>query len=255
MEHKLLSFEIKAFNDDTGELSGYANVSGVLDRQDEIVEPGAYADLESLVKDGFSAVGHNSWNLPIGTIEEAREDSKGLFVRIKFHSTGEAQAARTVVKERFDRGKSVGLSIGYDVLESARETRDGVEIRILKKIKVWEVSIVTVPANQESLVVAAKQINDLSGVPLEKHAQTVVSVVEALVKRAKDKSVFRQAENRDLSDAQKAQLSELQIKLGELSQMLSALCTDKDAEAEKQQRLDEARELEARFYASMLLEH
>lgn len=250
MDRKTLNFEIKAFDDEAGELTGYGNVSGIVDRADEIVERNAYVELDQLVKDGFSAVGHNWWGLPIGTLEEAREDDKGLFVRIKFHSTREAQDARTVVKERLERGKSVGLSIGYDVLESLWETRNGQQVRILKKIRVFEVSIVTIPANQESLVAAAKdKYNDLGGVPLDKHAETVVSVVEALAKRASDKAAFRKGEGRELSDAQKSRIGELITRLCAASESLSALLAeekaiDDDAESKRQEEL---RALEAEF--------
>jgi HK97 family phage prohead protease len=250
MERKTLDFQIKAFDNESGELTGYGNVSGIVDRADEIVERGAYVDLDQLVKDGFSAVGHNWFGLPIGTLEEAREDDKGLFVRIKFHSTREAQDARTVVRERLERGKSVGLSIGYDVLESKRETRDGKEVRILSKIRVFEVSVVTIPANQESLVVAAKHQNDLSGVTLEKHAETVVSMVEALAKRASDKAAFRQSEGRDLSETQKSRIAELVTQLGAASDSLSSLIADEkalDDNADVERRMEELRTLEAQF--------
>lgn len=194
----LLLSEAKASSGDApGELEGYGNVSGILDRAEEIVEAGAYGDLVGFEVHGFGGVGHD-WMLPIGTIEEAREDSKGLWVRIKFHTTTRAQEVRTVVRERLERGKTVGLSIGYRVLEDAIETRDGKQVRILKKIELFEVSVVTVPANPESLVAAAKS-RSVAGRGVAENAAALVADAEQFVSYLKFRVSERKAENRNLS--------------------------------------------------------
>ena len=54
------------------------------------------------------------------------QDSVGLKVSGAFHSTEEAQAVRTVVRERLAAGKAVKCSIGYSVDDAAVETRGGV---------------------------------------------------------------------------------------------------------------------------------
>lgn len=147
------TYEIKqAEIDEAGVLTGYASVKQVRDRAGDEIAPGAYLNLASLVEEGFGAVGHDLSRLPIATIEEATEDAHGLKVRMKFHTTDEAQAARTVVRERLERGKSVGLSIGY-IVRSAERGRRG---RRLTGIEVREVSIVTRPANPLAVVTSVK---------------------------------------------------------------------------------------------------
>jgi HK97 family phage prohead protease len=102
-----VSYEIKQAEwDDAGVLTGYASVKQVRDRAGDEIAPGAYLNLASLVEEGFGAVGHDLSRLPIATIEEATEDAHGLRVRMQFHTTEEAQAARTVVRERLKRAIS-----------------------------------------------------------------------------------------------------------------------------------------------------
>lgn len=131
--------------DDTecGGFLGWASVFGVLDRQGDIVAKGAFADtIEQFKQTGFIAIAHDWDALPVATIRDAYEDDKGLFIDCEFHSSDEAQAARTYVRERINRKKSVGLSIGYFVKDSLN-TPEG---HVLKAIDLAECSIVTLPA-------------------------------------------------------------------------------------------------------------
>ena len=132
---------------------GYASTFENWDDVGERPVKGAFkSHLSDFLKDGFIAIGHNWSQLPIATPTIAREDEKGLYVQAQFHSTPDAQAARTVVKERLDRGKSVKLSIGYEVLLDEYVP----EGRLLKDVKLYEWSIVTVPANPQASVTGAK---------------------------------------------------------------------------------------------------
>jgi HK97 family phage prohead protease len=145
--------EFKLSEEGDGGFSGYASTFGNKDRAGEIVMPGAFAKCQDEFKrDGFIAVGHNWAGLPVATITDCYEDRKGFFIQCEFHSTPEAQAARCVVRERIDRGKSVGLSIGYEVKEKER-TAAGL---LLKELHVFETSIVTVPCNPEANATGAK---------------------------------------------------------------------------------------------------
>jgi HK97 family phage prohead protease len=155
LQHKeCLNGEFKILDDPAnGSFSGYASVFNNTDRQGEIVLKGAFADtLPAFLKDGFGALNHEWSSLPVATISEAREDDRGLWIKGEFHSTPDAQTARTVVRERLERGKSVGLSIGYNVKED-EFTKDA---RLLKRLDLYEVSLVSVPANQEAQVVGIK---------------------------------------------------------------------------------------------------
>jgi HK97 family phage prohead protease len=168
--------EFKSLESDAGGFEGYGNDTGVLDSYDDIVLPGAYANLTEFIKHGWTAPDHE-WGIKdeIGFITDAREDDRGLFFRSEFHPTPDAQAVRVKAKNRLDNGKFVALSIGYEVLEhrfvSGHEAISYVKnptpeiiehlkrtprVRLLIKIKLYEVSIVSVGANSNSEAVAVK---------------------------------------------------------------------------------------------------
>jgi len=150
-----LQADFKLDDDGPGSFSGYASTFNDKDRAGEIVVKGAFKkSLEAFKRDGFIAVGHDWDGLPVATLEDAYEDEKGLFIKCVYHSTPEAQAARTVAKERKERGKSVGLSIGYSVKDS-EPTSKGL---LLKEIELFEVSLVTVPCNPNANATRAKSL-------------------------------------------------------------------------------------------------
>lgn len=198
LEHKRTTIQQGAVSD-TGMLVGYANVTGVLDRAGEVVVRGAYKNLEGFVADGFMAVGHDWLGLPVGTIRDAREDDTGLWVEAEFHSTEDAQKARTVVAERLAAGKSVGLSIGYRVVADGYRDHEGQKVRHLDEVEVHEFSIVTVPANPQSMVSAVKGI----GMPLAAQSEAVLELLEDYVTRCEEVDGLRK---HGLSDERLEQL-------------------------------------------------
>jgi hypothetical protein len=100
-------------------------------------------------------------------IDSAEQDEHGLLIKGVFHSTDEAQRARTVVKERMSRGKSVSASIGYNVLDDALETRDGKSVRVLKAVELYEFSFVNVPCNPMAMVTEVKSAPLMSEIKAE----------------------------------------------------------------------------------------
>jgi HK97 family phage prohead protease len=177
IERKYFELESKSAgmgDEGAGWISGYANVKNIVDRVGDKVVDGAYQDLETTLK-GWGSVSHD-WSEGIGTLEEAVEDAHGLLVKVAFHSDEDSQKVRTRCKERFERGKPVFFSIGYETLDSAYETIDGQEVRILKAIKVYEVSIVMAPANEKSEALAMKSA-DGERSPLEAKLDAAVLAV------------------------------------------------------------------------------
>lgn len=145
MEHKSVPLaSLKAVAEGGGGFEGYASLFDVVDDGKDRVRPGAYAKtLDQFKQNGFIGLSHDWDALPIGYIEEAHEDAKGLYVKVRYHSTPIAQDARKVAQERMDAGKSVALSIGYDVAEGGAERKDGV--RDLNALNLYEISQVNVP--------------------------------------------------------------------------------------------------------------
>lgn len=174
--------EFKALDQQDGAFKGHASVAGNLDSVGDIIPTNAYADLDELAGSGW-VCGDHSWGMKdeCGIILNAKEDATGLFIEAEFHSDEASQALRQKVQKRLARGKSVKMSIGFSLLKAPiylyphqyeKELpkylkpgylRDGLtrakefsQIRILPKIRVYECSIVSVPANQAASVSSVK---------------------------------------------------------------------------------------------------
>lgn len=156
-EHKHFDLVLKDMGDD-GTFTMYAAAFGNVDRGGDVIEPGAFANLDEFLKDGWIALNHRAGDAAIGYPMSASQDDKGLLVTGRFHSTPEAQVVRTVAKERFDAGKTVKASIGYLVNDAAFEQRAGRTVRSLKSINIHEASFVNLPMNPAADVVAAKSL-------------------------------------------------------------------------------------------------
>ena len=215
MERKTLAADVTVT--DAGDFQGYASTFANWDDVQERPVKGAFTPhLTDFLKDGFIAIGHD-WNgLPVATPTEAYEDANGLFLKADFHSTQFAQDARTTVKERLDRGKSVKLSIGYAVLED-EYTQEG---RLLKQIKLYEVSIVTVPANNRADMLAAKRM------PLGDQSDAVLVAVKDFVHRYQSVATLRAKEGRALSSANRQRITDAVGGLRTHAQELEALLQD-----------------------------
>jgi HK97 family phage prohead protease len=227
MLHKLFdSPELKINSDGAGQISGYCSTFDNFDRVGEKPARGAFTPyLADFLKNGFIALGHDWASLPIGTPKEIREDDHGLWFAADFHSTNAAQEARLVAQERLARGKSVSTSIGYDVLDS--ELVDAPELpgkrgTLLKLIPLYEISMVTVPANPLALITGAKELLEAGG-SFDTHALTVEATVRAFVKRAEARAEARTKEGRVLSGANREKLDSLRVSMADLIAIIEDL--------------------------------
>lgn len=151
-------FEIKAVQED-GVFEGYGSVFGNVDSYKEIVAPGAFA--ESLMQ--WKEVGrlppvlwqHRSGE-PIGPFVSMAEDGVGLRVKgqLLVNDVQRAKEARALMQ-----AKAVnGLSIGFITRDDSYDKVTG--IRTLKKVDLWEVSVVTFPANPAAQISSVKSAID-----------------------------------------------------------------------------------------------
>lgn len=204
MEYKTcLEHGIKILNQDgSGSFEGYASVFGNFDRVNEAVVSNAFKNLEDFIASGFGAVGHDWSGLPIFTIAEAKQDDVGLWIKADFHSTKAAQDTRTVIQERLARGKSVGLSIGYEVNDSEYVP----EGRLLKALTLFEVSVVTIPANPLAGVNTAKDYS-LTNKSLDEHSALMLANAKDYVKRLSELHALRLKDGRGLSESRRNELA------------------------------------------------
>lgn len=168
--------EVKMAADDSsnvGEFSGYASVWGSVDLGGDMIERGAYTK----TLDEW----HNKGQLPqllyyhndqiiIGDWLEMREDDKGLFVKGRLWVKGDLRIESAVMAYNVLRGTSVkGLSIGYRARDyEIQEQIDGSQIRLLKEIELFEVSIAPYSMEPKAKVHAVKSLTDEDGQILTK---------------------------------------------------------------------------------------
>ena len=214
MQRKTLALEgkdaLEALSSGTGQLVGYASVFNGVDAYGDTILPGAYAEtIPQFVKRGALHYEHDT-RVRLGTIASAVEDEHGLKIVAEFHSDAESQRLRSQILERMERGKFVGLSIGYEAQDyeyrAAREGEKpppwGDKIRVLKRIKLYEVSEVSVPADEAAEVVAAKSR------PFDCHSEDVRVAVAEWLERVKSGSDIRAAKGREPISAERRSLLE-----------------------------------------------
>jgi len=162
MELKTLSLsdcDIK-YAQSEGAFSGYGSVFGVVDAKNDIIMPGAYADVLAAGAPVDVYVNHN-WidaQLPVGRWSGLKEDARGL--------AGEANLVMQMrgASDAYWAMKS-GLVSGLSVAiipdpKSTERRSDGV--RIIHRIKALkEISIVTDPANDQARVTEIKHLDDM----------------------------------------------------------------------------------------------
>jgi len=145
--------QLKAVGDD-GTIEGYGSVFGVRDAYDDVIAPGAYA--ESLK--GHKAAGtmpamlwQHDASVPIGVWLEMVEDAKGLRIKGRLAlETAKGAEAYALLK----MGALNGLSIGFVSKQWAYD-RD-TDVRTLTEVELWEVSLVTFPANEAARITGVK---------------------------------------------------------------------------------------------------
>jgi HK97 family phage prohead protease len=147
-------FKIKAVSED-GLFSGYGSVFGVIDSYKEVVAPGAFA--ESLSQRTPALLWQHRSGEPIGVYSALREDQTGLYVEGKLAlKTARGAEAYELLK----MGAISGLSIGFVTRDDSYDRVTG--IRTLKKVDLWEVSLVTFPANDAARVSGVKSIDTIA---------------------------------------------------------------------------------------------
>ena len=156
--NKSFPFEIKTISE-TGAFTGYASVFGNEDLWGDIVVAGAFS--KSIAEKKPAMLWQHNSDEPIGVWTVIKEDDKGLYVEGQLLIDGVAKA-----KEAYEllAAKAIsGLSIGYRAVSWEWRKKDDSkdEVRLLKEIDLWEISLVTFPANTEARVGDVKDLNTL----------------------------------------------------------------------------------------------
>lgn len=195
--------EIKLDDDGAGRFSGYGAIFGNPDSRGDVIRRGAFANTlkewkargkwpPMLLQHGGGLFGGTADDMvPIGKWTSMEENRRGLKVE------GDLFALDT------DRGKYIyeglksevldGLSIGYVTVAAEYGTDPDEPPRTLTEIDLWEVSIVTFPANSRARIAQVKalsvdELRDLETTLRErglslKDRKTAVSLFKSFLQR------------------------------------------------------------------------
>lgn len=158
MRSSAAHFQTRAENDELfieGYFSVFGSVYELWDGATETVAAGAFSD--TLEGDIRALIDHETrlvlGRTTAGTLE-LKEDEKGLWGRVKINPND--QDAMNLY-ERVKRGDVDQCSFGFDILDEETEV-DGSNVKwTIRKVKLYEVSVVTFPAYEETSVTARKQ--------------------------------------------------------------------------------------------------
>ncbi len=153
-----LTLEIKEIGDEYVHLEGLASTFGNIDRSGDIIAIGAFE--QTLTKRMPKLLNQHDMRQPIGVIDMAAEVQEGLFIKCRLPK------ANSMVMDMLPLLKMGALgdfSIGFNVVDS-ETTPDG--NRIIKEIDLWEVSIVTIPANPKAKITSVKSAVPFKDLPL-----------------------------------------------------------------------------------------
>ena len=149
LETKDFKFTFEGIDEEKGTFSGYASIFGVVDSYGDIVIRGAFKKSLQDQKQFPLLWSHNIME-PIGVLI-GREDKRGLHIDGQLNL--DVQRAREV-RSLMKQGAVEGLSIGYQTLKEGRD--EETEARLLKEVKLWEVSPVVFQACPEAFVESVK---------------------------------------------------------------------------------------------------
>jgi HK97 family phage prohead protease len=154
-EHLDCWMEIKSLDED-GRFAGYASVFDLVDSQRDIMEKGAF---DETLKDRVGQIKllwQHSFEEPIGYFTRMFEDARGLYVEGQLLlDVARAKEAYALLKH----GVVKGLSIGYSPRRFRTDPDSGV--RRIAQVDLWEVSLVTFPANEQAQVSVVKSAEDV----------------------------------------------------------------------------------------------
>ena len=158
MDAKRLSpcFELKiSDHSKDGQFVGYASTfNGPVDSFGDIIAQGAFSKSLEKHRQARSTPAmlwsHNP-AAPIGAWKELTEDAHGLQVAGKLTlETPRGAEAYALIKDG-----ALALSIGFQVIDQDQDRDSGV--RTLREIDLWEVSIVSMPANPAAQITGVKE--------------------------------------------------------------------------------------------------
>ena len=146
------TFKIKEIKEDGDDLiiEGYGAAFNNIDSYGDVIRKGAFAKTSKERGDRIAFCYQHDIRNPIGKIQEIKEDDFGLRVAVKVSNAEEE--IKTKVREKILQE----MSIGYVVVNANSAVIDGADVFELTEIRLYEISLVTVAANEKARITSMK---------------------------------------------------------------------------------------------------
>ena len=235
MKHKSYTWMLKQSGEEPGSGTAVFSTLNVIDRDGDVTTPGAFGNQTAKLVEA------HDWASPSIGLAKVSEQGNEAVADFKFNLDMPSGAEwYKSLKFNFENGIEQQFSYGFDILEEAFEQREGRRVRLLKRMKVHEVSPVMVGAGVGTRLTSMKALTDAT---LEDHVNQVADENEELIGRFKALAALRQKDGRVLSRANRTRLSALLDQLNavgvDITALLAATDPDRqnDDEAGKQRAL------------------
>jgi len=188
MEYKKFNFEVKEVNSDDKfiYIDGYASTNDK-DLGDDIVEQGAL--MKSVESYGYPKFlhQHSHTQMPLGVLESVSTEGNKTLIRTKMPITDRSKE----IKALAEMGAYGGFSIGFMSKTVEWQDIDKDQVRVIKELHWYEVSLVSVPMNPNAVVTNVKSIekveklSEVEGILKEKgfsakESLTIISKIKNL---------------------------------------------------------------------------
>lgn len=157
MAYLYKTIEMKA--DESGIIEGYfSTYDKEPDSYGDIIEPGAFTEtIKKREETGhpFPLCFNHDFSAVIGAVDSVKDTEKGPYIKAHFLDTQQAQDVRKMLLS----GAIYQFSFAYEVLDRRNPTKEEEKagiFNVLQKLEVFEISVVTVPANQNAVATEVK---------------------------------------------------------------------------------------------------
>lgn len=132
---------------DSISIAGYASTTDI-DRHGDVIPASVWeAGIQNYLKNPIILAYHDHCE-PVGKMVEHKVDEKGLWVKARISAA--AEDVFNLVKD----GVLTAFSVGFRIMDA--EYNSAAEVFIVKELELHEISVVSVPANQNTLFSLAK---------------------------------------------------------------------------------------------------
>jgi len=184
-------------------IRGYASTNDT-DRVNDIIEPEAFADsVKGAYADNPIVLFQHKYDEPIGKATSLQIDSKGLYI--------EAMIVDDKIEPKLQAGILKAFSVGFRPIKEIYKTADGrlldpdnwddldriiwddTVIRIIKEVELFEISIVSVPANATALFSLSKSVENY----FDERKRLLIDKLKTMPKPKEEKKADEKIEEKD----------------------------------------------------------